>query len=687
MTIRKFSALVAIVALFSTFACARSSKPVPPPKAEVRAVWITTASGLDWPPSANRSTQQASLRRIVLDMKEKGFNTLFFQVRARGDAYYRSRFEPWAENLTGVLGKDPGWDPLAFLLREAHAHGLEVHAWINVFKVRGPNPAPSSTPEHPSRALAGWCIEQDGEIWLDPGRPEVRTYLTNLVLDIVRSYDVDGINFDFIRYPGHRFADVETYTRYGKGLSLHDWRRRNITEFVRDTYRKATALKPLIKIGSSPLGVYRDDSRGRGRGSYYWVFQDSYGWLREGIHDYLSPQIYWLINPWNTEPEFGRVVNGWTDLSAGRQIYAGIAAYRPEIQKDLGSYIDSTRVAGLRGQAFFRLENITPTGLKGGRYRTLANIPPMTWKDSIPPRPVDDLGVTEVARGVYRLQWTPPPEAADGDTARYYNIYRWTVPHIPLHLPEARLAITSPGTLSFVDSTATDGRARFFYAIGALDRAHNESAPSPVVSTHSEPATAGASAQPDSRLPGSGITGTVSPGASAQTGSAGAGLPGAGASSPGGSQQDGSLDGLISAPRLPRSSLPVNATASLPAASTPSASSVPPPPGGPAPAATESPSSPSTSSRSISMTVRIAHETGRPTHVQYSLPFRTRVALDIILRRDGIPDTLQAMLVRAVQDQGNYKVNINNVRLPAGSYILRLTTENKTVEQGLTVEH
>ena len=682
MTIHRFSVLLAIAALLSAFACARSLKPVPPPKAEVRAVWITTASGLDWPPSANRSTQQASLRHIVQDMKEKGFNTLFFQVRARGDAYYHSRFEPWAENLTGVLGKDPGWDPLAFLLREAHAHGLEVHAWINVFKVRGPNPVSSSTPEHPSRALAEWCIEQDGELWLDPGRPEVRTYLTNLVLDIVRSYDVDGINFDFIRYPGHKFADEETYARYGKGMSLHDWRRRNITEFVRDTYKKATILKPLIKIGSSPLGVYRDDSRGRGRGSYYWVFQDSYGWLREGIHDYLSPQIYWLINPWNTEPEFGRVVNGWTDLSAGRHVYAGIAAYRPEIQKDLGSYIDSTRMAGLRGQVFFRLENITPAGLRGGRYRALANIPPMTWKDSIPPRPVDDLAVTEVSRGVYRLQWALPPKAADGDTARYYNVYRWTAPHIPLHLPEARLAITSPGTLSFVDSTASDGRTRFFYAIGALDRANNESAPSPVVSTHSEPVAAGASARPGSRPSGSGITSAMEPGASTQ-----GGLAGAGASSPGVSPRNGSVEPRISAPRLPRSSIPTNASASLPVASAPAASSPSPPPGSLAAPAPVGASTPSGSSESISMTVRIAHESGRPMLVQYSLPFRTRVALDIILRRDGIPDTLQAMLVRAVQDQGSYKVNINNVRLPAGSYILRLTTENKTVEQGLTVEH
>ena len=645
------SFVIAASVLLAISACARSSKPVPPPKSEVRAVWITTASGLDWPPSANRSAQQASLRHIVTELKERGYNTIFFQVRARGDAYYRSSFEPWAENLTGVLGKDPGWDPLALLLQEAHANGLEVHAWINVFKVRGPNPVPASTPEHPSRTLAGWCIEEKGELWLDPGRPEVRTYLTNLVLDLVRSYDLDGVNFDFIRYPGHRFADQETYKRYGNGLPLHEWRRRNITAFVRDTYRKVTALKPLLKIGSSPLGVYRDDSNGGRRGSFYWVFQDSYGWLRDGIMDYVSPQIYWLINPWNSEPDFGRVVHSWTDWAAGRHVYAGIAAYRTEIQRDLGSYIDSSRAAELHGQVFFRLESIVPAGRAGGRYRAAANIPPMAWKDSIPPNPVEDLVVTEIRRGVYRLQWSRPPKASDGDTARAFNVYRWTAPHIPLHLPEARIAITVPGVLTLVDSTATDGQSRFYYAVGALDRANNESAPSPVVSTHAEPVLAAASTPNHAASAGLPGTDGRAPSVASPSLRGNSGPPSPGASTPAASRDT--------------SAVPAGA-ASL--SGTPAASVAPPMP------------------EPISLTVRIAHETGRPMLVQYSLPVRTRVALDIILRRNGIPDTLQAMLVRAVQEQGNYKVDINNIQLPPGWYILRLTTGENTIEQGLTVD-
>ena len=258
-------------------------------------MWITTASGLDWPQTTDRVEQQTSLRALLRGVKAARFNTIFFQVRARGDAYYRSRYEPWAENLTGALGKDPGWDPLAFVLAEAHELGIEVHAWFNVFKIRGPNPVGPSTPEHPSRTLACFTVEQDGELWLDPGRPEVRTYLATVALDLVRRYDIDAINFDFIRYPGTSFGDGESFARYGKAMKIHDWRRQNITAFVREVYAQAVHLKPMLKVGSSPLGVYREETNGSQRGSFYWVYQDSYSWLREGIHDYLSPQVYWQI--------------------------------------------------------------------------------------------------------------------------------------------------------------------------------------------------------------------------------------------------------------------------------------------------------------------------------------------------------------------------------------------------------
>ncbi len=571
----------------STSTLSASPHPVPTPRSEVRAVWLTTASGLDWPQSTNRAEQQSSLRRIVRETHDAGFNTIFFQVRARGDAYYRSRYEPWAENLTGTLGKDPGWDPLEVLLTEAHAVGIEVHAWFNVFKIRGQNPAPPSTPEHPSRTLAAWTVDQGGELWLDPGRPEVRRYLVSVLLDLVRSYDVDGVNLDFIRYPGLTFGDQETYTRFGKGVGLREWRRDNVTAFVRESYREIAAIRPRLKIGSSPLGVYKDDHNGRQRGGYYSVFQDSYAWLQEGIQDYLSPQIYWVLNPWNDEPDFARVVRLWSALPRQRHIYAGIAAYRPEVQKDLGAYIDSSRAGGFPGQALFRMENAVAKGITGNRYRLPANIPPMPWKDPVPPLPVDEVRITEPAPGIFLLEWDKPPAARDGDTARYFNVYRWTTAHIPTHLPEALVTITAPGTYAFSDSTGTDGQTRFFYAVTAFDRMHNESSPSPVVSTRSE-------------------------------------------------------------------LLALRSKASL---------------------------SPPTS-----LSVAVKHESGQPIGVHYSLPDRTRVALDIIRRRTGIPDTIHVMLVRALQDEGAYNIVTDKLKLPPGSYLLRLITDRTTIEQSIRVE-
>jgi len=572
--------------LISVTAVAQTPLSIPPPKTEVRAVWITTASGLDWPQTTNVVEQQTSMRALLRGVKAARFNTVFFQVRARGDAYYRSRYEPWAENLTGSLGRDPGWDPLAFVLAEAHALGIEVHAWFNVFKIRGPNPVGPSTPEHPSRALASFTVEQDGELWLDPGRPEVRTYLATVALDLIRRYDIDAINFDFIRYPGTAFGDGESFARFGKAMNIHDWRRQNITAFVREVHAQAVHLKPMLKVGSSPLGVYREEVNGSQRGSFFWVYQDSYTWLREGIHDYLSPQVYWPIRPPNGEPDFARVMMRWKEFTAGRQVYAGIAAYRPEIQRDLGMYIDTARSAGAAGQVFFRWENIAGTTTINGRYSTNALIPSMPWKDQLPPRAPTDLKVHETATGALRLTWNAPPPAGDGDTARSYAIYRWPSHEIPVDDPHALVEVTGPAVREFLDTTVSQKGARFYYTVTALDRADNESAPSPAVFSHS--------------------------------------------------------------PVLPPR--------------------------------------PHAQAKQTSLTIVLSRTSGRPYQAQYTHAHTTHVNLDLLSRRVDSVEVLHTTLVRAVQDEGRYSVELRKVFILPGSYVFRLTTDRATVEQLLEVK-
>jgi uncharacterized lipoprotein YddW (UPF0748 family) len=448
------------------------------PKREVRAVWVTTAAGLDWPKSLDRREQQLALQSIVQRLKRAHFNTIYFQVRARGDAYYHSRYEPWAENLTGTLGKDPGWDPLQLLLMEAHAAGIEVHAWFNVYKIRGPQPVKSSAPPHPSLAFPAWVREVDGEAWLDPGTPAVRMYLENVALDLIRTYDLDGINFDFLRYPGREFQDDESYARFGRGMAKDDWRRLNITRFVKEFYEKAVAVKPMLKIGCAPLGVFDGESGIGSAGSFHDYYQDAPGWLREGIMDYVSPQIYWNLGSSPGDPDFAVLARRWTAFAGGKQIYTGIAAYKPEVLKELVQQIDSARSAGTSGQAFFRYENIQSFERFTQRYDSHALIPPMAWKDSIPLEAPTGLTAAEVATNVFRLAWTPPRRARDGDTARYYAVYRSVSSAIPFSSPSSIVAVSADPLPSWLDTVSSPSGLSYTYAVTAFEKGNNESEPS-----------------------------------------------------------------------------------------------------------------------------------------------------------------------------------------------------------------
>jgi uncharacterized lipoprotein YddW (UPF0748 family) len=578
-----------------------------PPKTEVRAVWVTTAAALDWPHVSGKAAQRESLRRLVHDLYKAHFNTIYFQVRPRGDALYRSRYEPWAEALSGTLGKDPGWDPCAFILEEAHALGMEVHGWFNVFKVRGPNAVVHTTPEHPSLKFAQWCAQRDGELWLDPGRPEIRSYLVNVALDLIRNYDLDGINFDFIRYPGHNFPDSATYRQYGNGIGRDDWRRNNITAFVRQFAEQAGRIKPSLKIGSSPFGVWRSDANNDRRGSYYWVYQDSYSWLQHKWHDYLSPQVYWYIGKRTGEPDFAEVVRGWGELTAGRHIYVGIGAYRSGIRSQLGSYIDTCRSAGSAGHTFFRWADIASPSSVADRYQTIALIPPMRWKDAAPPLEPQNLKIATTGPRRWTVSWDAPLKARDGDTAFRYVVYRWSSRFIPYSNPLAIAAVLPATRCSFADSLQDGKDDEYYYAISACDRAQNESTPSSVIP--SKPARAEAPTPPDSPSP--------------------------------------SQDTAFTAARH-------------------TANQMQPVP-------------------TVSLSIAVANSTGRPLAALYSVQKRTRVALDVFLKRDGATDSLQAQLVRAVQGEGKYKVSLDGDKFAPGTYLMRLMTPEATVEQAVVV--
>lgn len=470
---------VLLLLLLSGAACGAAQPPGAPaeaPRREVRAVWITTLLGLDWPKSLDPAEQQRSLRAIVRELARARYNTVFFQVRGRADAMYRSLFEPWAQQLTGTLGKDPGWDPLEFLVREAHGQGLEVHAWFNTFVVGGGKDRPPGS-LHVAVRHPEWVREANGESWLDPGIPEVRDYLVRVGLDIVRNYDIDGFQFDFIRYPAAPYPDDETYRAYGAGRPKADWRRENVTSLVAAFRDSLASIKPFVKLGATPLGVYRNaDGAVRGLQSYDEVYQDSRGWLSRGLVDYLVPQVYWSMGDRPGNPDFARLAREWSEHAYGRQIILGIGAYKPEVEEQLGGIIDLARSVGVAGHSFFRYTNVAGREAIAGRYQARVNAPAMAWKDSRPPAPLQAFRAERMTNGDVRLSWEKPADAGAQDGGPIaVNIYRSPRRRVDANEPGALLAVAPLAAGEFTDSSGRGDRGTYTYALAVLDRANNES--------------------------------------------------------------------------------------------------------------------------------------------------------------------------------------------------------------------
>jgi len=448
------------------------------PKWEVRAVWLTTAGGADWPKTYDVEAQKRSLVEIFDVLQKKHFNTVFFQVRPRGNTFYKSRYEPWAAELTGTLGQDPGWDPLDFAINEAHKRGMELHAWFNVAKVYNGGEPPLSSPRHILRSHPEWAQLYDGEWWVDMGRPEVRAYTENLIMELVRLYDLDGIHLDYIRYPGEKFDDWNSFRLYSDGVERDKWRRNNITTFVREVYEQIMAEKPMMKVGSAPLGIYKPIPGAQsGFSAYAELFQDARLWLREKIQDYVAPQLYWdfgeQTNP--NDPDFRALCIDWAQNSYGRHVYAGLGVYRENIQKEITEQVFLTRTVGCQGQSFFRYENILDLPGIAVTYKYPALIPPMPWKDSIPPLPPSDITVFNGADHSTLVRWKEPAAAIDGDEAAQYVLYRSTDKDVDINNPRNILAVIPAPDTMYVDDPPNNN-IQYYYTVTALDKGNNESA-------------------------------------------------------------------------------------------------------------------------------------------------------------------------------------------------------------------
>lgn len=385
---------------------------VPPPIVrEMRGLWIATVANIDWP---SRSTLTADQQRAELDdildrAANAGFNAIFFHVRPAADAVYRSSLEPWAAMLTGSQGQDPGYDPLAYAIAGAHARGLELHAWINPFRAGNSKDSAALAPSHAFKTRRDLARVYGTQLWLDPGEPEVQDRVMRAVSDIVQRYDVDGIHADDYFYPYQEndalgrlidFPDSGSYARSGSTLSRGDWRRSNVDRFVERLNREVHGLKPSIKVGFSPFGIWRPGNPAsvNGLDAYATIYADSRKWLQQGWLDYLAPQLYWSIAA--PQQSYPALLDWWiAQSSAGRHVWPGLAAYR--VGDGTASAFSATEIpdqirltrtrAGGTGHLLY---NTTSTLKRASGavaasiaplYATRALVPASPWLDATPP--------------------------------------------------------------------------------------------------------------------------------------------------------------------------------------------------------------------------------------------------------------------------------------------------------------
>ncbi len=401
-------------------------------KNEIRAVWIATAFNLDWPTAQNSNQQKNEIRNILDSLKEANFNTIYLQVRARGDLLYPSSLEPFAKSLTGTLGKSPGYDPLKYFIQESHKRGIEIHAWWNVYKVFGKGLPERTIPKHVVLARPELCKYYKNEWWLDPGNPETNKYLTALITELVTKYDLDGINFDYLRYPDKDFDDDSTYNLYGKGMDKFEWRRENINKFVSQLYDKIISIRPNFKIGSSPLGIYRTyDTSSVLFGGFNRASQDSKNWLYSKKLDYISPQLFWNIN---SIPNYDLLLRNWISHSNNRSVIAGIAAYKllPDFEdwniSEISAQIDSIREIGADGVSIYRLSLLRNNVkgiydlLKNDKFKYPAGIPVYSWKDTAKPSAPVNVRLSPTENQNLKMEWDVTNDSLKR-TPEYFNVY------------------------------------------------------------------------------------------------------------------------------------------------------------------------------------------------------------------------------------------------------------------------
>ncbi|MBD0837916.1 glycoside hydrolase family 10 protein [Streptomyces sp. TRM68416] len=342
---RRAFALAALASLTAASGAKASGATAVPrrrhPVGEMRGMWLATVANRDWPSrqGLTAAQQRAELIAHLDTAVRRRLNTVIFQVRPTADALWPSSYEPWSAYLTGTQGRAPGWDPLGTAVREAHARGLELHAWFNPYRIANHTDLTKLVASHPARKRPDWVVRYGGKLYYNPGLPEVRAFVQDAMMDAVAKYPIDAVHFDDYFYPypvaGQTFDDDAAYDRHGGGfVNRADWRRDNIDRLVRETAARIQEVRPGTQFGISPFGVWRNagtdplGSNTRALQAYDELYADTRKWVRENWIDYICPQLYWHIG--NAAADYKVLLPWWAEVArgTGTKLYLGEALYR-----------------------------------------------------------------------------------------------------------------------------------------------------------------------------------------------------------------------------------------------------------------------------------------------------------------------------------------------------------------------
>jgi uncharacterized lipoprotein YddW (UPF0748 family) len=462
---------------------------------EFRGVWVATVSNIDWPskPGLPASQQKSEALAILDRAKALNMNAVIWQVRPMADAFYKSDLEPWSRYLSGA-GKSPGYDPLEFVVEEAHKRGLELHAWFNPYRA-GSAATKDFSPDHIARRRPELVKSYGKWLWMDPGNPKVREHTTRVVLDVVKRYDVDGIHLDDYFYPyvekdaagqAVPFPDSESYAKYLRGggrLARDDWRRDNVNVLIRDLYQGIREEKSWVKFGISPFGIWRPGypTSVKGMDAYSAIYADSRLWLREGWLDYWTPQLYWSLSA--PAQGYEALLDWWIGQNVKRRhlwpghnaekIGAGANAFSSQ---EIADQIRATRARPeATGDVFFTAKSFARNAdgvndrLKQ-LYASPALVPATPWLDAKAPEAPSFEGRVDAASGTLNLSWKL------GDRER---VAQWAV--------QQRFPM-SDGSFNWTTQVLAGGREGAILpvqpsrmpdrvALSAVDRVGNQSAP------------------------------------------------------------------------------------------------------------------------------------------------------------------------------------------------------------------